>query len=433
MPQTISEYGTIRKASDFDLPEDSFSEIFVSDKTFLNLKSLAFSGDNDLILSYLTQKGKEQIKVKNYVGLIQTTDGSQIEILPKSFENTTKEARKILLKMLRVLPKSPYQSLSNAHLETCHLPVLEIFVHVFLDELEKLLSQGLGRNYERYAANEVFVKGKILIAENIHQNYIRKERFFVIYDEFLLDIPQNRVLKTCLQSLYYQSFTNKTQQRILQNLTVFGEVSISTNTQQDLRYSIHKNRVFERYEKVLSWANIFLNHQSFSPFSGKILQLALLFPMEVLFENYVGTHFRKYFSEKYEVKLQDKGKHLIDKHLEGPKFRLIPDIVVQNKHENFIFDTKWKLLNDSKSNQNYGIEQSDLYQMYAYGKKYGSKQLFLIYPTNKNFKTRLQVFDYEDGMTLQVLPFDLNNDVNAEIKKIEENLQGLQDLTGFNS
>ncbi len=419
MPQIISEYGVIRKASDFDLSEDSFSEIFVSDKTFLNLKSLAFSGANDLILSYLTQKGKEQIKVKNYVGLIQTADGSQIEILPKSSENSAKEARKILLKMLRVLPKSPYQSLSNAHLESCYLPILEIFVNVFLDELEKLLSQGLGRNYESKAANEVFVKGKILVAENIRQNYIRKEHFFVVYDDFLEDISQNRILKTCLQLLYYQLFTNKTQQRILQNLTIFDEVSISTNIHQDLVKSNVKNRIFERYDTVLNWAKIFLNQHSFSPFSGKTLQLALLFPMEVLFENYVGKSFKKHFSENYEVKLQDRGKHLIDKHLEMPKFRLIPDIVLENESETFIFDTKWKLLDASKTNQNYGIEQADLYQMYAYGKKYGSKQLFLIYPANENFKMPLQVFDYDDGMTLQVLPFDLSNSASDEINKIE--------------
>ena len=422
MLQIISEYGTIRKASDYDLPKDSFSEIFVCDKTFFNLKILAFSGANDLIFSCLTQKGKEQIKVKNHVGLIQTTNGTQIEILPKSSKNSAKEARKMLFKMLRFLPNSPYQSLSKAHLESCHLPIFEIFVNIFLDELEKFLSQGLGRNYERHEANEVFVKGKILVSENIRQNYIKKERFFVVYDEFLEDIPQNRVLKTCLQVLYSQSFTNKTQQRILQNLTIFNEVSISINIQKDLENSNFKNRIFERYDAVLNWAKIFLNQQSFSPFSGKILQLALLFPMEVLFENYVGTHFRKHFSENYEVTLQDKGKYLIDRHLETSRFRLIPDIVVQNQERIFIFDTKWKLLDDSKSNKNYGIEQSDLYQMYAYGKKYSSKQLFLIYPANENFKSPL-IFDYDEGMTLQILPFDLNNETVAEIMKIENLLR----------
>lgn len=421
MPQTISEFGIIKKASDYDLVDDTFSEIFVSDRTFQYLKNIAFSGASDLLLSYLTQKGKEQIRVKNYVGLLQTPDGKQIEILPKSTANSPKEARKMLLKMLRVLPNSPYQSLSNSHLETSHFPLFEIFVHVFLDELEKLLSQGLGRNFERHTTNETFIKGKILITENLRQNPIRKERFFLAFDEFTADIPPNRVLKYCLQLLYKQGFSHRTQQRINKNTGIFEEVSPSKNIEQDLAQSFHKNLFFIRYEKLLHWANIFIKGQSFLPFSGQYLQLGLLFPMEVLFENYVGKFFKKYFAENYEVKLQDKAKFLIDSHLEKSKFRLIPDIVLRNEIKTFVFDTKWKLIDASKPKQNYGIEQSDLYQMYAYGKKYHAQQLFLVYPANENFQKPLQVFDYEADMSLKIIPFDLT-----------QNLQGLfQDLTGL--
>ncbi len=418
MPQTISEYGIIRKASDYDLTDDSFSEIFVSNQTFQYLKNIAFSGDNDLILSYLTQKGKEQIRLKNYVGILPTPDGKQIEILPKSTTNSPKEARKMLLKMLRVLPDSPYQSLSNVYLEISHLPLFEIFVNVFLDELEKLLSQGLGRNFEQQISNEAFVKGKILITENLRQNPVRRERFVIAIDEFTTDIPPNRVLKNCLQILDKQGFSHKTQRRIKQNIGVFEEVKISNNIEQDLEQSFYKNLSFIRYEKLLNWANIFINGQSFLPFSGKNLQLGLLFPMEVLFENYVGKCFRKYFSENYSVKLQDKAKYLIDSHLDKSKFRLIPDIVLRNDAETLVFDTKWKLIDGSKPRQNYGIEQSDLYQMFAYGKKYNAQQLFLIYPANVHFKTPLR-FDYDEGMSLQVLPFDLGNNTENEMQEIK--------------
>lgn len=421
MPQTISEFGIIKKASDYDLVDDTFSEIFVSDRTFLHLKNIAFSGASDLLLSYQTQKGKEQIRLKNYVGLLQTPDGKQIEILPKSTANSPKEARKMLLKMLRVLPNSPYQSLSNSHLETSHLPLFEIFVNVFLDELEKLLSQGLGRNFERQEVNETFIKGKILIAKNLRRNPIRQERFFLAFDEFTADIPPNKVLKHCLQLPYKQGFSPRTQQRINKNIGVFEEVNPSNNIEQDLAQSFHKNLFFVRYEKLLHWANIFIKGQSFLPFSGQYLQLGLLFPMEVLFENYVGKFFKKYFSETYEVKLQDKVKFLIDNHLEKSKFRLIPDIVLKNETKTFIFDTKWKLIDASKSKQNYGIEQSDLYQMYAYGKKYHAQQLFLIYPANENFLSPLQVFDYEADMSLQIIPFDLTQN----LQNLKENLTRL--------
>jgi 5-methylcytosine-specific restriction enzyme subunit McrC len=56
--------------------------------------------------------------------------------------------------------------------------------------------------------------------------------------------------------------------------------------------------------------------------------------------------------------------------------------------------------------------------MYAYGKKYNAQKLFLIYPANENFMQPLQIFDYEEGMSLQILPFELSNDTNQEILKI---------------
>lgn len=424
LPTFVSEFGIIKKASDFDSPEDSFSEIFVADKIFSYLKTLAFSGNNDLILSYFTQKGKEQIRLKNYVGVIPISNSQQIEILPKTTANSPKEARKMLLKMLRVLPNSPYQSLSNTHLEVCHLPLFEILVNVFLDELEKLLSEGLGRSFEPQQSNEVFVKGKILIAENLRQNAISKERFFISFDEFQADIPANRILKYCLQTLYNQGFRNKTKQRIFRNNGVFENISSSKNLVQDWVLLTQNKLLFARYEKLLNWSKIFINGQSFLPFSGQNLQLGLLFPMEVLFENYVGKFFKKYFSENYEVKLQDKGKYLIDSHLDKSKFRLIPDIVLQNDTQTLVFDTKWKMIDASKAKQNYGIEQSDLYQMYAYGKKYAAQQLFLIYPANENFKTPLQVFDYEADMRLQIVPFDL-------CQNLQEMQKNISDLMGI--
>lgn len=413
----ISEYGAIKKASDYDLPVDTFAEIFVTDALFLRIKELVFAYANDLLFTYSVQRGKEQIKVKNYVGLIPVSDTIQIEILPKSTAESPKEARQLLLKMLQKIPT--YQTLAKAHLAISNLPLLEIYVRFFLDELEKLLSTGLGRNYEPIEANETFIKGRVLVAENIHQNLLKQHTVFVSYDDFLHDIPQNRILKTCLYRLKNYSFTNLTRQRIWQALSVFDEIGLSANLNQDFATSTTVGLHFERYETPLQWAWVFLNEQSFLPFSGNYAQISLLFPMEVLFENYVGKLFRKYASSDDQIRLQDRRKHLVLKHRENAKFRMIPDIVVENNTgEIAIFDTKWKLIDATKPKQNYGIEQADLYQMYAYGKKYNARRLYLIYPANENFQKPLAVFDYDEDLVLQVIPFDLLNEGEAEVRKI---------------
>ncbi|MBA4851243.1 McrC family protein [Emticicia sp. BO119] len=413
----ISEFGAIKKASDYDSPIDSFAEIFVSDNIFHRIKELVFSYASDTLLTYSAQRGREQIKVKNYVGLIPVSDTIQLEILPKSTADSPKEARRILLKLLQKIPS--YQALTKAHLAVSNLPLLEIYVKVFLDELDKLLSMGLGRNYEPIEANETFIKGKILITENIHQNLLKQHRVFIGFDDFIHDIPQNRILKTCLHRLKNYSFTNLTRQRVWQSLSVFDEISLSANLHQDFTKSSTTSPHSERYENLLQWAWVFLNEQSFLPFSGNYAQISLLFPMEMLFENYVGKLFQKYANSDNQIRLQDRRKHLVLKHRENAKFRMIPDIVAENSAgELAIFDTKWKLIDASKPKQNYGIEQADLYQMYAYGKKYQAQKLYLIYPANENFRQPLEVFDYDEDLMLHVLPFDLMNEGEAEVRKI---------------
>ena len=83
---------------------------------------------------------------------------------------------------------------------------------------------------------------------------------------------------------------------------------------------------------------------------------------------------------KLQVKAQDRGYYLFDK---PKRFRLRPDIVVRgtddDEHGIVIMDTKWKRLNADPAT-NYGISQQDMYQMYAYAKKYHTSKICLIYP-----------------------------------------------------
>ena len=76
------------------------------------------------------------LQAQNYVGLIQTKDGTTIEILPKiaSLENENGEIKKgsehkskeILIQMLKTLRKSPFKSLNIAHLHSSKMPLFEI-------------------------------------------------------------------------------------------------------------------------------------------------------------------------------------------------------------------------------------------------------------------------------------------------------------------
>ncbi|MEO1928080.1 MAG: hypothetical protein ABGX26_05270, partial [Nautiliaceae bacterium] len=136
------------------------------------------------------------------------------------------------------------------------------------------------------------------------------------------------------------------------------------------------------------------------PYKGESISFAILFDMNKLFESFVGSCFKKYSKE---VKLQHKKFHLFD--IEK-KYGLIPDIVVENK----IFDTKWKIIKSLED-----ISGSDFYQMFAYAKKYDSKEVTLIFP--KVYDTEEKELGFEEGYKLKIVFFDLR-ECKKEVNRI---------------
>lgn len=355
-------------------------------------------------LKITTKRGFGKVlQAQNFVGVIQTKDGTTIEILPKIKELSNQDSRQIVLKMLKTLKNSPFKTLEHAHLKSENLPLLEIFIAMFLDELSQLIKKGIRSDYIAKEENTPFLKGKLKISEQIKYNTIHKERFFVAYDEFSSDRIENRLIKTTLHYLYKKSHSIKNQQRIREFLFVFDDISISNDIKNDFA-KIKSNRQMKAYEQTLLWSKTFLLGNSFSPYKGDDLAFALLFDMNLLFESYVGAYLKK---QGLNISLQDKQHHLV---VTPKKFALRPDIVIETENEIIIADTKWKCITEEKD-----ISQADMYQLFAYGKKYQNQKLFLIYQKDGEKQPQNLVYQYEieKSLELKVFYFDVTQDFKS--------------------
>jgi len=389
---------------------------FISETTFEELERFVL--DNEETSQYLKITTKRPfgkvLQAQNYVGIIQTKDGTTIEILPKitSLSDDKKDevkVKNILLNMLKTLRKSPFKNLKMANLKKERTPLLEIFITMFLDELTKLIKKGIKSDYITKEENLKFLKGKLQISQQIKYNSIHKERFHVEYQEFISDRIENRLIKTTLEFLYKKSKLNSNKKRIREFIFVFDEIGISHNIKIDFD-KVKVNRQMKDYEQVLLWAKTFLLGNSFSPYKGKDVAFALLFDMNMLFESYVGKYLKKY---SINVKLQDSIHHLA--YLEGNgKFKLKPDIVIENDKQIIIADTKWKLLSEDKTHQ--GINQSDMYQLFAYGTKYKEcNDMYLIYPKDSILDgNSYKYFQDNNNLNLKVLFFDVELDYKKD-------------------
>jgi 5-methylcytosine-specific restriction enzyme subunit McrC len=118
----------------------------------------------------------------------------------------------------------------------------------------------------------------------------------------------------------------------------------------------------------------------------------------------------------WRVSTQVSGQSLVESHGERSIFRLIPDLALRRGDQVVIADTKWKLLDGVDRANKYGISQADIYQLFAYAKKYlrdqDRREVYLIYPMTDSFRHPLKPFWYSwEREVLWVLPFDLENDV----------------------
>lgn len=372
----------------------------ISTKAFDDLKKFASYEENHNYID--VARGGNALRLKNYVGTITTQDGTTIEILPKIYgsEDDNLETKIVLLKMLQTLKKTPFKNINPATLGTANINIFEIFITMFLDGLTQLIKKGIKADYIRKQENSNFLKGKLKLNTHLKHNLLNKGKFYIEFDEYSSNRIENKLIKTTLLKLYQTSNSISNKQRLREFIFVFDDIDNSSDIKNDFK-KCKTDRSMSHYRDILSWCRIFLNNESFFPYKGNNIAHALLFDMNVLFESYVAHFFKKQYSDR-DVKTQDKKYKLI----ESPKlFQLRPDIVID---EDVVLDTKWKLIDSQKKNLN--ISQSDLYQMYTYGKKYKSNDVYLIYPKSKNFTSSIEKpYLYDESLNLHILCFDCND------------------------
>lgn len=350
------------------------------------------------------------ITARNYVGIITLDNGITIEILPKinsaieddKYANRTKQ---LLLAMLKKQCKLPFKCLQTASIATDKMPVLEIFIKEFLEETFIIVKRGLKRNYELVEENSMMIKGKILFSQHVKLNSWHKERCYVEFDSFSVNCPENRLIKTALLYLYKIVVSLKNRNNIKTLLNLLSDVQISKNYNDDFLKCTF-DRSTKEYSNVVLWSKIFLDSKSFTSFAGSENIWALLFPMQLLFERYVATILKKLATDRgFKVIIQDTTYNLFDEPLKN--FLLKPDIVLIRELDNIVIvlDTKWKLLDVNK--KNYGITQADMYQMFAYLKKYKAKKVVVIYPKTEKIATNNIQFKSNDKTIVEIYFVDL--------------------------
>lgn len=364
----------------------------------------------------LTQRrGFRAVQVTSYVGVIRAPDGYQIEVLPKvakAIGEGDDKARAMLLEMLRCLGGFRHIQTHNATLMAARLPLLEVFISEFLRAVEHVVKRGLRSDYQTQQDNLFALRGKLQMAEHLRKNLCRRDRFFVEFDEFSPDRPENRLLHTALRRTLEWTASQSNQQLARELCFVFADIPVSLSPATEFQH-VRLDRGMAHYQSALAWARLILTNESPLTGAGSHHAPSLLFPMEAVFEAFVAKHLTRQLARGFTLRTQASNFSLV-RHLDKNWFRLKPDLMVQAlKLNRLVLDTKWKLINSHQANgsDKYGLSQHDFYQLYAYGQNYleGRGHVVLIYPKTDTFNEALPVFEFPRSTELRlwVVPFCL--------------------------
>lgn len=322
------------------------------------------------------------LRAQQVVGIL-AIPGITIEILPK-IEGDEKSVRAALIRMLAVAYDLRISEGELSALDTQRRDFLEILIRLFCERLLAAITHGLSRHYVEREDDMPVFRGSLMVKRQLTVHATRPDRLACRFDELSEDTPINRVLKAAVLRLSRISRTSDNLRRLGELASRLEMVSPSA---RPLSEPVSLDRTNASFHQVYRLARLFLSGDWQSTMGGRASGFTLLFPMNDLFEAYIGRMLHRALTPT-PVRLQSR-RHYALRHSVGGggAFALRPDIVVETVDGPLVIDTKWKRL-DPNDGANHGVSQSDVYQMLAYAHAYDANRLVLLYPWDSHLESR---------------------------------------------
>lgn len=385
---TVFEHERIKLDQCFDSVDFTESEINTKQVVFNRNMLLALQnhfGEKGVPYYSLIHNG---IQFNEFVGVIQVGN-LLIEVLPKADkERMTNDWRNMLIDMMRAVGSFDIRVTSNSHLKIKPNTILDLYIEMFINEVEYILHTGLIKQYRKKTGNLTSLKGNLLFSKHIQQNLTHQERFYVCHTTYDIEHQLHFILYTAIKFIKQINTNVSLHSKIAALLLFFPEMptlKITASTFEKLVY----NRKNEGYRKAIEIAKLVLLQYHPDLSKGKNNVLALMFDMNKLWEQFVHVSLRKH-AENFTISAQST-KYFWQPD-NGSRSTIRPDIIINKDTDKcIVLDTKWKNLNG------YNPSPDDLRQMYVYHEYFNANKVALVYPgQNKDIKGTY--FDTKKGI-----------------------------------
>lgn len=291
--------------------------------------------------------------------------------------------------------------------------LLELVVLIFARQVENLVRRGIYRSYVAREENTPFLRGRLLINQQLSQNPVQLHRFFTRRDEFTADVLENRLLKAVIFLLSRLTYRDPNLPRRLRRLLrAFEHVSLQPITSHDF-HRISYGRLNQHYVSLHNLARLLWDHLSLESYEGDQPFISYLLHMWRVFEVFTAEYLTDFFLQvpSIDVAVQQDLWLDADQRVKG-----VPDVVIKlHDRPALVLDTKYKNVHGQPPN-------ADFYQMVTYCHRLGLARGILIYPGAARMTRTF------NGISVHVLSLDLAGPLSIfrnRCRRFAQELQGL--------
>ena len=259
-----------------------------ADRIAAQARASAFSGFGG---EGVLEHGRKGLRARGMVGVIATPD-CQLEVLPKiegAGESGVDDAtlRHRLIHMLAVARDIRIDAGAITQLGWQRYTILELLIRLYCGKLADAVRQGMPQQYTDQEDDLPALRGRLDMTRQFSTLAVSPQKLACRFDARSPDIALNQVIRAAITKLSRLAQAPDNQ-RALRELS-FAYADISEVSPGALRWDlIVLDRTNTRWRELLSLARLFLGDRHQQTSVGPIDGHALLFEMNVLFEEYVA-------------------------------------------------------------------------------------------------------------------------------------------------
>ena len=228
------------------------------------------------------------------------------------------------------------------------------------------MRQGLQKAYQLTIANSTSAKGQIQFHQHLQKNRLHQERFYTRFQVYNHSNLLNQILWAALEILRQLPLSLLLTEKLRAVQARFPKIEARAISTKDFVH-LRLHRRAAHYKEALDIAELLIGRFRPDIRSGMRSLIAVLFDMNVLFEEYIFRQLQQLQGEDVQV-FRQQSKRFWNRR------SIRPDIVLQLGEERLVLDTKWKILERVQPSM------SDVQQAFVYSQYFNAQRVALIYP-----------------------------------------------------